>query len=103
MVIEARGGFQKTHDGTVGTMDAKGRRGGGVHGDTAEFADGGEGKDVGKRVRVVPDGAKIGDVAEQRGFLCATVGVNEKLLGAAANVCEVVGVAEHGDGRLTVE
>ena len=103
MVIKAGRGFQEAHDGTVSTMDAKGRFGGGVHGDTAEFAYGSKGKDVGKRVGVVPDRAKKRDVADHGGFLCATIGVHEEWLWAAANVGKVVGVAEHRDGRLTVE
>ena len=103
MVIKAGRGFQETHDGTVGTMDAKGWLRGGVHGDTAEFADSGKGKDVGKGIGVVPNGAEIGDIAEQGGFLCATIGVDEEVLGAAANVGKVVGIAEHGNGQLTVE
>ena len=74
MIIRAGWGFQEAHDGTVGTMDAKGGLGGGVHGDTTEFSDGRKGQNVGEGFWVIPDRTKIFDIANLGGYLVTTIG-----------------------------
>jgi hypothetical protein len=67
-------------------MDAEGSFNGRVHRDATEFANGGEREDVGQIVRIVPDNAKILDVANKRRNLGAAIRVNLQLTVAAPEV-----------------
>ena len=62
-----------------------------VHGDATQFANGGKREDVGQRVGIVPDSARILDVANKRRDLGAAIGVDLQLAVAAPDVREEIG------------
>jgi len=74
-----------------------------VHGDATQFANGGKREDVGQRVGIVPDSAKILDVANKQRDLGATIGVNLQLTVAAPDASEEIRVFENRDSRLAVK
>ena len=103
MVVEAQTIFDELHDRAIRTMDAEGSFNGRVHCDATELANGGEREDVGQRVRIVPDSAKILDVANKRRNLGAAIGVNLQLTVAAPDVNEEIRVLKNRNSRLAVE
>jgi len=84
--VEAQTVLDELHDRAIRTMDAEGSFNGRVHRDATEFANGGEREDVGQIVRIVPDNAKILDVANKRRNLGAAIRVNLQLTVAAPEV-----------------
>ena len=74
-----------------------------AHGDSTQFANGGKREDVGQRVGILPDSAKILDVANKRRDLGATIGVDLQLTVAAPDVSEEIRVFENRDSRLAVK
>ena len=73
------------------------------HGDATQFANGGKREDVGQRVGIVPDCAKILDVADKRRNLGAVIGVDIQLTVAAPDVSEKIRVFKNRNSRLAVE
>ena len=63
-----------------------------VHRDATELANGGKREDVGQRVRIVPDGPKILDIANKRRDLGAAICVNLQVAVAAPDVREEIRV-----------
>jgi len=63
-----------------------------VHGDATQFANGGKREDVGQRVGIVPDSARILDVANKRRDLGAAIGVDLQLIVAEPDVSEEIRV-----------
>jgi len=59
-----------------------------VHGDATQFANGGKREDVGQRVGILPDSAKILDVANKRRNLGAAIGVDLQPTVAAPDISE---------------
>ena len=96
--VESRGMFGEDHGRAVFALHVDRRRAGGVHGDSADFAYLGKGKDVCDRCLVIVDGTKVWEITDHVGILITAVGDGANNMRGWTNVAQHAGVVEDRNG-----